>query len=238
MNDGLVEFPLPILLQWFSAHALGEGLVSLSEIARSGAMLDRWRYALVIAAGLFDHDRATDLLAPLARKHPGFVSQIVGEGLTKWGLDDAVSAASGTDAAERIRQAMDALVSGLGPLAKLIAPLQRSGDLLPVAARSSGARLTVGWYRGRDVRPAASELPQDFSIFSSPEWTMCRAGQSGTPLGMGVALGLGEPHRGTVKIAEEPTIALNSGRVATRGGMVCCPGSPQPRSLRRWTDQA
>ena len=179
MDDGLVEFPLPILQQWFSAHALAEGLVSLSEIGRSGAMLDRWRYALVIAAGLFDHDRATDLLAPLARKHPGFVSQIVGEGLTKCGLDDAVPAASGTDAAERIRQAMDALVSGLGPLAKLIAPLQRSGDLRPVAARISGARLTVGWYRGRSGRPPASELPQDFSISPSPELTMYRNANPG-----------------------------------------------------------
>ena len=179
MDDGLVEFPLPILQQWFSAHALGEGLVSLSDIARSGAMLDRWRYALVIAAGLFDHDRATDLLAPLAREHPGFVSQIVGEGLTKWGLDDAVPAASGTDAAERIRQAMDALVSGLGPLAKLIAPLQRSGELRPVAARSSGARLAVGWYRGRSGRPAVSELPQDFSISPPPELTMYRQANPG-----------------------------------------------------------
>ena len=179
MDDGLVEFPLPILQQWFSAHALGEGLVSLSEIARSGAMLDRWRYALVIAAGLFDHDTATDLLAPLAREHPGFVSQIVGEGLTKWGLDDAVPAASGTDAAERIRQAMDALVSGLGPLAKLIAPLQRSGELRPVAARSSGARLAVGWFRGRSGRPAVSELPQDFSISPPPELTMYRQANPG-----------------------------------------------------------
>ena len=57
MHDGVVKFPLPILLQWFSAHALGEGLVSLSEIARSGPMLDRWRYALVIAAGLFESRR-------------------------------------------------------------------------------------------------------------------------------------------------------------------------------------
>ena len=179
MDDGLVKFPLPILQQWFSAHALVKGVVSLSEIARSGAMLDRWRYALVIAAGLFDHDRATDLLAPLARKHPGFVSQIVGEGLTKWGLDDAVPAASGTDAAERIRQAMDALVSGLGPLAKLIAPLQRSGDLRPVAARISGARLTVGWYRGRSGRPAASELPQDFSVSPPPELTTYRNANPG-----------------------------------------------------------
>ena len=179
MDDGLVEFPLPILQQWFSAHALGEGLVSLSDIACSGAMLDRWRYALVIAAGLFDHNRATSFLAPLARAHPGFVSQIVGEGLTKWGLDDAVPAASGTDAAERIRQAMDALVSGLGPLAKLIAPLQRSGELRPVAARSSGARLAVGWYRGRSGRPAVSELPQDFSISPPPELTMYRQANPG-----------------------------------------------------------
>ena len=180
MHDGLVKFPLPILHEWFSAHALGEGLVSLSEITRSGPMLDRWRYALVIAAGLFDHNRATSFLAPLARAHPGFVSQIVGEGLAKWGLDDAVPAPSGTDAADRIRQAMDALVNGLGPLAKLIAPLQRSGDLLPVAARSSGPHLTVGWYHGRDVRPAVSELPQDFSIFSaSSEWTMCRQARPG-----------------------------------------------------------
>ena len=179
MDDGLVEFPLPILQQWFSAHALGERLVSLSDIARSGAMLDRWRYALVIAAGLFDHDRATDLLAPLAREHPGFVSQIVGEGLTKWGLDDAVPAASGTDAAESIRQAMDALVNGLGPLAKLIAPLQRSGELRPVAARSSGARLAVGWYRGRSGRPAVSELPQDFSISPPPELTKYRQANPG-----------------------------------------------------------
>lgn len=179
MNDGLVEFPLPILQQWFSAHALGDGLVSLSEIARSGATLDRWRYALVIAAGLFDHDRATDLLAPLARKHPGFVSQIVGEGLTKWGLDDAAPAASGAAAAERVRQAMGALVSGLGPLAKLIAPLQRSGDLRPVAARISGTRLTVGWYRGRSGRPAASELPQDFSVSPPPELTTYRNANPG-----------------------------------------------------------
>lgn len=179
MDDGLVGFPLPILQQWFSAHALGEGLVSLSEIARSGPMLDRWRYALVIAAGLFDHDRATDLLAPLARKHPGFVSQIVGEGLTKWGLHDADPAASGTAAAERVRQAMDALVSGLGPLAKLIAPLQRSGDLRPVAARISGARLAVGWYRSRSGRPPASELPHDFSISPSPELTMYRTANPG-----------------------------------------------------------
>ena len=180
MHDSLVKFPLPILQQWFSAHALGEGLVSLSEIARSGAALDRWRYAFVIAAGLFDHNRATNLLAPLARTHPGFVSQIVSEGLAEWGLDDAVPAPSGTDAADRIRQAMDAYVNGLGPLAKLIAPLQRSGDLLPVAARSSGPHLAVGWYRGRDVRPAVSELPQDFSIFSaSPEWTMCRQARPG-----------------------------------------------------------
>ena len=180
MHDGLVKFPLPILQQWFSAHALGEGIVSLSEIARSGPMLDRWRYALVIAAGVFDHNRATSFLAPLARTDPGFVSQIVGEGLAEWGFDDAVPAPSGTDAADRIRQAMDALVNGLGPLAKLIAPLQRSGDLLPVAARSSGPHLTVGWYRGRDVRPAVSELPHDFSIFSaSPEWTMCRQASPG-----------------------------------------------------------
>ena len=179
MDDGLVGFPLPILQQWFSAHALGEGLVSPSEIARSGAMLDQWRYALVVAAGLFDHDRATDLLAPLARKHPGFVSQIVGEGLTKWGLDDAVPAASGTDAAGRIRQAMDALVSGLGPLAKLIAPLQRSGDLRPVAARIFGARVAVGWYRGRSGRPPVSELPQDFSVSPSPELTKYRAANPG-----------------------------------------------------------
>lgn len=179
MDDGLVEFPLPILQQWFSAHALGEGLVSPSDIARSGAMLDRWRYALVVAAGLFNHDRATDLLAPLAREHPGFVSQIVGEGLTNWGLDDAVPAVSSTDAAERIRQAMDALVSGLGPLAKLIAPLQRSGELRPVAARTSGARLAVGWYRGRSGRPAVSELPQDFSISPQPELTMYRQANPG-----------------------------------------------------------
>lgn len=179
MNDGLVEFPLPILLQWFSAHALGDGIVSLSEIARSGPILDRWRYSLVIAAGLFDHARATDLLAPLAREHPGFVSQIVGEGLTKWGLDDAAPAASGTAAAERVRQAMGALVSGLGPLAKLIAPLQRSGDLRPVAARISGARLAVGWYRGRSGRPPASELPQDFSTSPSPELTKYRTANPG-----------------------------------------------------------
>ena len=180
LHDGLVKFPLPILQQWFSAHALGEGLVSLSEIARSGAVLDRWRYALVIAAGLFDHNRATSLLAPLARTHPGFVSQIVNEGLAEWGLDDAVPAPSGIDAADRIRQAMEAYVNGLGPIAKLIAPLRHSGDLLPVAARSSGPHLAVGWYRGPDVRPTVSELPQDFSIFSAaPEWTMCRWARPG-----------------------------------------------------------
>lgn len=179
-QNGAIGFPLPILTQWFAAQALEKGVLNVEEICTSTKRLDMWRYPLIISVGLFDHNKVTAILGPISRCDPGLASEIVDEGLARWGLANDVLPPPPLEAARRIFDTMHAWVDGIGRIAELIAPICQDGKLMPIGAKSSGPMLLTGWYNGVEDRPPIGELPPNIHIFSSNfEWISLRSARPG-----------------------------------------------------------
>lgn len=178
-----LQFPLPILTEWFAAHSLANGLPTPDELVNSQQRLEHWRYALIIFASIFDHDTVSTLLSPIAERHPAFAAQIVHEGLAQWGLAPRVSPPPALESGRRIRVAMQAWVNGLGPLARVIAPVSKNGPLHPIGIRVSDCWVITSWYQGKDDLPAVVELPGGVVSSGSTrlwgEWPSRRAAQPG-----------------------------------------------------------
>ncbi|OIQ10581.1 DUF4062 domain-containing protein [Neomoorella thermoacetica] len=158
-HSGAIFFPLPILTQWFAARSLAEGFPSVGELLNDPQRLEAWRYPLIIFVATFSHEQVTSILEPLTKEHPGFVSQIIDDGLASWGLEEEVLPPPPQECGQRIRTAMKAWVEGIGPLAQLIAPVRDDGTLLPIGVRSHGAGLITGWYYGTEKVPDIVTLP-------------------------------------------------------------------------------
>jgi hypothetical protein len=63
------------------------------------------------------------------------------------------------ESAHRVREAMQAWVTGLGRLAPDLAPVADDGQLQPTGARVDGTHLTTAWYKGDDELPPVADLP-------------------------------------------------------------------------------
>lgn len=152
-RGGAVGFSLRILAEWFATQALEHGMVSVDDIASDPARLERWRYPLIMAVGSFGHDRGSTLLRPIAEAAPAFGSQLIKEGVedgvVSFRLGREGSPMSPEEFGERLRGAMGSWVTGIGPLAPLIAPVREDGSLCTLGVSGSAERLsTRSWYRG------------------------------------------------------------------------------------------
>jgi hypothetical protein len=178
-RNNTITFALPILTQWFAAQAFKEELIDSNEICISGK-IDKWKYSLIIAIGIFDHDLVTKIFEPIVRNDPGIASEIVEEGLNRWGLEEDVFPPPVKLAGKRIRYSMEAWISGIGNIYKLIAPTNKEDKLLPIGAKTMGAHLTTGWYVGKESLETVEELPESLNIFSKQlEWTSLRRARPG-----------------------------------------------------------
>ena len=179
-RSGTLAFPLPLLAEWFAAHSLASGYPTPSDLTADQQCLELWRYPLVIAIGYFGSEQVTELLKPIVRRWPAFAAEVVSEGIAKWGLADDVSSPPPLECGRQLRVAMEAWVEGIGPLAPLIAPMREGGTVSPVAVSTSGARLSVAWYRDdadlEDVVPYTAEVWLDHSGRWSPK-KMARLGR-------------------------------------------------------------
>jgi nucleoside phosphorylase len=165
-RNGTLNFSLDILTDWFAAEALAEGDVDIEDIVSNVSRLERWRYPLIIAAGLFSHELVSRLLSPLAARRPAFCSHVVDEAMTSYafpGDPDPPAAPPPMESGEKIREAMMAWATGLGQLAKVVAPVDSQGQLLPVSVRSSGSGLTVAW-GSMESLVDVSELPPNLKL--------------------------------------------------------------------------
>ncbi len=180
-RSGALAFPLPILTQWFAAQSLAAGVPKAEVLISDSQRLEHWRYPFIIFAGTFNHDQVSKLLAPLAERHPALAAEIVNEGLARWGLVEDVPPPPPLECGKRVRTAMQAWTSGIGPLAQLIAPVRKDGTLLSVGAHTSGVWLTTAWYRGDDDLAKVVELPSDVHVFGSlsTNWTRLRRARPG-----------------------------------------------------------
>jgi hypothetical protein len=179
---GSLVFPLAILTQWFAAQSLAAGDPTPDALVSDSQRLERWRYPLIIFVSTFGHERVSKLLVPLAARYPAFAAGIVEEGLGTWGLAEEVLPPPQLECAQRIRTTMQAWSKGIGPLARLIAPVRGDGTLLPIGVRTREAWLTTAWYRGDSDMPEIVPLPHEASFFSNqpvPGWVEMRSARPG-----------------------------------------------------------
>lgn len=163
-----VNFPLPIYAEWFAARSLMEGDPTPSALLIDPSRLERWRFSLITYVGTTDYEAASRLLDPLVRTNPGMASSIINDGLASWAAKGDIGLPSALVCGTLIRRTMEAWVEGIGPLAKLIAPVAEDGSLLKlgVSTNPDGSLLTA-WYRSTapDVFELTPQMVRDIGLF-------------------------------------------------------------------------
>lgn len=160
VREGEASFPLALTSQWLAAESLAEGTPTGAELAASPPDLELWRFPLAMLTGSFTHSQASAVLGPLAREHPGLVSQIVDESLAHWSKGKSTTPPV-SEAGLRIRSAMAEWMAGLGPLADLVISDSESGTrpLPPLGVGLDGDHLAAGWYAGDEDLEDVTRLP-------------------------------------------------------------------------------
>ncbi|MCK4548244.1 MAG: hypothetical protein KAW17_12485 [Candidatus Eisenbacteria sp.] len=155
---GALSFPLAMLAEWFGAQSLADGEPKPSDLAESPQRADCWRYPLVVACGSFSHDQVSELVAPTVESDPALAAVVVDEALDRCGSRGDVSLPLPRECGRRIRESMATWIRGIGPLAKLIAPVCGDGALRPIVVSTRGESLSVAWYEGADRVDDVTEL--------------------------------------------------------------------------------
>ena len=160
-NSGTIAFALPILNEWFAAQSLSKGHPLSERLLRDEKTLEKWSYPLIIFIAIFNHEQVSTILSPLCEQFPAFASQILAQGINKWRkpqYDTTLSAEF--EYGNRIRSTMRAWVKGIGPLAKLIAPINDDNSLRPLGISQYDQIITFTWYHGQRTcqRSAACQI--------------------------------------------------------------------------------
>ena len=146
-EDGGVEFALPVLAQWYAAQSLLAGAPDAASLLGDAGRLEAWRYPLIIATGIGEHERVSRVLAPLVESSPGMAAAIIMEGLADWAPAPQAPPPS-EECGRRLVGSMQSWIVGIGPLATKIAPLRRDGTLGSLAVRSDADAVVATWLYG------------------------------------------------------------------------------------------
>ncbi|MGH3929124.1 MAG: hypothetical protein ACRDTF_04020 [Pseudonocardiaceae bacterium] len=179
VNDGgVLTFALPLFEQHFGAQAISSGVVAL-EFAASPQAFPRWRYAIASAVSASEPPVQEELMILLARINPAAAFWILGEvapggvytghwrDLTEAEIvakikrrrrpGEVLEANSAILAAVWLREAEQALLHGLGPLAESMAS-HYEGRLVQWGAWLQEAHLTVAEARQTAPPPEVIQL--------------------------------------------------------------------------------
>ena len=137
---GALNFPLPILTQWFAAQELAEENVTGHQLAADKSLLWRWRYPLIIFASSFSHDHVSAVFKPIVEEQPAFAAQLIDDAIDQWSNFDEMGLPPPGECGKRVAATMESWIIGLGRLAELVAPI-RNGHLLPLGY----LRADPGW---------------------------------------------------------------------------------------------
>jgi Domain of unknown function (DUF4062) len=176
-EDGLLDFSLPLVTQWFAAEALLSGEISVEELVTDSPRLDRWRYALAIALSRGSREFIDSAMTALVGAAPGFAAEILEDSFRRWPSDDAHATGPGLEVGQRLRQAFEIWGEGIAPLNELLLPHREDGSLPTLGVQVGDERLMFGWNKNPDLDPVV-ELPFDLNPFErQPEWMIERFGQ-------------------------------------------------------------
>jgi hypothetical protein len=169
LEDGTFTWQVVLLAEWFAAqHLLQEPRLS-EAIVGDAERLDRWRYALVLAAEVGGFDAAKPILGTLARRAPamaGWVIEHAGRRVIRTTPPPYPEAEWG----RRFQSSMTALADGLGPLASVIGPV-REGQVLPLGISVTAQRVHLAWNLSNHDAPPIGPFPQMTGLFLPSDWT-------------------------------------------------------------------
>jgi NACHT domain len=156
-----LSFALPVLAQYFAALDLEENPLIIHELVVDQEQLRKWTYPLLIAIPRVNHEKITQLLAPIVKKYPCFAAELIREVSTSFGIEQQ-SLPPSRECGQQIHIAMQAWMKGLEPLAGLIIPLQLDGKICSIGIKSEGARLHWAWYMGSENKEPIIDLPPTY----------------------------------------------------------------------------
>lgn len=172
-RKGALSFPLPIFREWFASQCLVTGNVKIEDLLQDGRRLERWRQAIIFAVGTLSYSSASALLGPITRGQPAVASIIVTEAITRWSDEgDESPLPPVPEMGSRIRDAMDAWIQGIGPLARLTGPVKPDGTTCPLGLQINRRWVTTSWYRGNETVPDVMDLPPSTHVLGAydPTW--------------------------------------------------------------------
>ena len=176
-NGEELQFPLPILTQWFGAQYLLKSNFITETFWSNSHRIELWRYPLAIAVATFPLQRVSELLAPIAEREPLIAAEIVSEALAFQGRSLEMPFLSARELAQQVRIAMQAWINGFKILTSSVAP-HLEEELPTIGVRISKRKLEtdpptsdqiitawveIAWHSGDENLPDVVELPPDIN---------------------------------------------------------------------------
>ena len=168
-----LQFPLPILVQWFASQCLASDSSLVKALASDKQRLEFWQYPLVIAVATFPPNRVPELLTPIAESQPALAANIVSEAIAFQNRSKEIPSASALELGQQVRDAMQAWITGFKAFAPVL-PFVREDGTLPAlgvrlsqrvleASSPSNAPMTTAWveiaWHSTNEHPLVDELP-------------------------------------------------------------------------------
>ncbi len=168
-------FTIECVAHWYAAQAIELGLVSISNLCRDIARLERWQFALAMVLNHADSNMADRIMRPLAELQPAFASLVLRDGLLDWAFGDRLRNVDAAEVADRIWDAMRAWKVGLEPISSMqdVFPVNAQGELLKITASCSEGSYLVDWHEHHDYPVVSSDLitsPQSLPGGRSFSW--------------------------------------------------------------------
>ncbi|WNG40478.1 hypothetical protein F0U61_47425 [Archangium violaceum] len=145
-----MAFTLPVIEQYFGSLAILEDSIQIESIMESPESLERWRYALVLAANLGSWEKISTLLERLATHHPGTAIWVVTEAVAEHPIkndEELPPLPASIECARRLRRGLSAWLAGFEPVDRLLRLTRADGTPHTVAAYSQNTSLTTGIWR-------------------------------------------------------------------------------------------
>jgi hypothetical protein len=165
-GDGL-GFALPVLREWFGAQSIQCGVTPIGHIVDGEQRLERWRYALYVAAGTLPRSTVNEILEAVSRASPGFASEVIEEAGAHWRGQEDVAAPEGLALGRWYLQAVTALSGGMGSVGHAIFPWSGRARLPTLGVARANRAFMYGWRREEPASGAADVIEVPFATIQN-----------------------------------------------------------------------
>lgn len=121
IRNSKIDFPLPIIAQWFGAKAIKSKIKDIDDIISSDANIIRWRYCLSILFSNLSFNESKNFVAKIVQTYPGVASRCFQDSM---GYDMKTSLPKADKCGEMMRYCFEVWKESLGDLAKKVIPIK------------------------------------------------------------------------------------------------------------------